>query len=130
MKRAEDYQRGLDDTWECIRELYKLLFDNKLKDVFGEDIDFYRVVATKTPFECINKVKEYKKKHEAINVGDEVYIDDKGRKAVVTRVCDNDLYNILFYNGDTNCVDRDFIAKSGKYYPGIEMILKQMRSEI
>lgn len=74
--------------------------------------------------------KECEKKQDAeIKVGDEVVIDDKGRKAVVSRVFDNGLYNIVFYNGDTNCVDRRFIAKTGRHFDAISEILAELRGE-
>lgn len=122
------YVKGLNDAWECARKIDE---DRDIENyVFGEDLEhgFSHIKAS----EAIYKIQKYEveKRCSEIHVGDEVYFDDKGRKAVVTRVIEEvDLYNILFYNGDTNCVRRMFLAKTGNHYDGIESILDQMRAK-
>lgn len=130
------YERGLDDAWECARKISQEepfgLTTGELEQIFNTR-SIGTVIEKNTASEAISKIKEYEEKQkqtdDEIKVGDEVYIDDKGRKAVVSRVLDNGLYNIVFYNGDTNCVDRCFIAKSGRHFPCIEEVLNQMQEE-
>lgn len=123
-ERQDGYNRGLEDLSHAMKVYFPLNSEERLKH-FGTNIQTERY-AIENPKDLIAMAKAYEEKKEAeIKVGDEVVIDDKGRKAVVSRVLDNGLYNIVFYNGDTNCVDRPFIAKTGKHYD-IESILKEL----
>lgn len=130
----EGYKQGLLEAWECAKKILNM-DEPTIDDVFGEKVMLYKQIFEKySASEVIYKIKKYEAEKEKrcseIQVGDEVYFDDKGRKAVVTRVMDdNDLYNILFYNGDTNCVGRKFLAKTGRHYNGIENILYEMKGE-
>ena len=125
--QVKEYKKGLIDAWECIRELDMLLFDNKLKDVFGEDIDFYTVVTTKTPFECINKLKEYKEK-TSIKVGDGVCFDNGEIGVVVKREDKERNATVLMSDGEIAYTSEHFLKdkKTGRHYE-IDKILNQMQ---
>lgn len=117
-----EYNRGVEDLAKAI-EWYCPLNRSEREKYYGKD-EAILVVAEDEPHELVKAWKAYKEKKQAeeIKVGDEVFMDD--RKAVVSRVL-NGLYNIVYYNGDTNCVDRSFIAKTGKHYD-IENMLKEL----
>lgn len=129
------YQQGLEDAWEFIQKLLKDECDggytvSLLQNALGY-CNIRNIVLNYGINEAIAKIKEYEEKQKQateIKVGDEVVMDDKGRKAVVSRVLD-DAYNIVFYNGDTNCVDRCFIAKTGRHFDAIAEVLAEMRGE-
>ena len=77
---GEAYQRGLDDAWECARELY---LNGVCKDLFGEY--FHTFIKNHTATEAIAKLKAYEEKqNDKIEVGDEV--DDDGRPDTVVVV--------------------------------------------
>lgn len=60
------YQRGLNDAWECARELY---LNCVCKDMFGEYFNTF--IKNHTAQEAIEKLKAYKQ-DDKIEVGDEV----------------------------------------------------------
>lgn len=138
------YETGLEDGYKGYRYLNQWFADTCFYDdednLFPEykrrqaDTCCLEDIITDVGFsEVLKRVKAYEEKKkaekESIKVGDEVVIDDKGRKAIVTRVLDNDLYNIVFYNGDTNCVDRPFIGKTGRHFDEVEQLLDKLRGE-
>lgn len=135
VEKQQAYNKGVEDFEELL--MYEDDYEQFFEDTYGSKdpaYDLYDLVAkygAKKVVNDFNKWQEEKKKaeEESIKVGDEVVIDDKGRKAIVTRVLDNDLYNIVFYNGDTNCVDRPFIAKTGRHFDEVERLLNKMRGE-
>ena len=81
--RQAEYQRGLDDAWECARELY---LNGVCKDLFGEY--FHTFIKNHTAQEAIAKLKAYEEKqNDKIEVGDEVaFHHDDGRPDTVVVV--------------------------------------------
>ena len=133
------YVKGLNDAWECARELMLSTEDSgidneKIEEIFG--YSYYYVLKDYSASEAIAKIKEYEekqKKADEIHVGDEVYNldlenvrvvtaiynDDKGHKQAV-QICKNGKY----------AVDRvDTLRKTGKHYYGIEHVLYEMKGE-
>ena len=126
-QKNEAYQRGLDDAWECARELY---LNGACKDLFGEYFNTF--IKNHTAQEAIEKLKAYKEKQtdDEIKVGDEVnWIGDC---FIVTRIfqphnmkeqCDGIDDDGCVYHG----VLMDDLEKTGKRYD-IASILKEMQS--
>jgi hypothetical protein len=56
---ANDYQRGLNDAWECIRKLEDIP-NQAVMDVFHFG-SIYKIVRNYTVSEVIAKIKEYEK---------------------------------------------------------------------
>ena len=136
-----DYKAGLEDgrmeAWELVKRIESVpdkggLTNAQIEEVFGRYWTSYSLYNEFSADEALDLYRQWedRQKHDAeIKVGDEVVIDDKGRKAVVSRVLDNGLYNIVFFNGDTNCVDRCFIAKTGRHFDAIAEVLAELGGE-
>ena len=82
-----EYQKGLNDAWECARKLSWTEkyggYGERRDEIFGRT-DFFDIFDC-TPNEAIEKLKAYEKKQDdEINVGDEV--DWSGDKFIVTRI--------------------------------------------
>ena len=123
------YQRGLDDAWECARELY---LNGACKDLFGEYFNTF--IKNYTAQEAIAKLKAYEEKQKAddkIEVGDEV--NWLGDCFIVTRIfqprngkeqCDG--------IDDDGCVYHDVLIKdlekTGRHFD-IQKILEEMRND-
>ena len=123
------YQRGLDDAWECARELY---LNGACKDLFGEYFNTF--IKNHTAQEAIAKLKAYEEKQKAdnkIEVGDEV--NWLGDCFIVTRIfqprngkeqCDG--------IDDDGCVYHDVLIKdlekTGRHFD-IQKILEEMRND-
>lgn len=127
------YNKGVEDFEELF--MYEDDYEQFFEDTYGSKNPAYNLFDLVAKYGAKKVVNDFKKwqeekkkaEEESIKVGDEVVIDDKGRKAIVTRVLDNDLYNIVFYNGDTNCVDRLFIGKTGRHFDEVEQLLDKMK---
>lgn len=110
-----EYERGLNDAWECVGKMQRLLFSDIFSDVFG-NTDFYTVVTKMTVSEAMTKLKEY----EEIHIGDEIISD--GKKYIVI--------NISKYGGNVVIVDEtdalvtpaESVKKTGRRYPVVEML--------
>jgi hypothetical protein len=114
-KVKEAYNNGLNDAWECVGKMQRLLYSDIFSDVFG-NTDFYTVVTKMTASEAMTKLKEY----EEIHIGDEIISD--GKKYIVI--------NISKYGGNVVIVDEtdalvtpaESVKKTGRRYPVVEML--------
>lgn len=133
----EGYQDGLNDCWECARKL--MLRSNlsyaDIYKIFGNGSEHF-VLRTFSPSEAITRIKKYEeaqKKAEAeIKVGDEVIVPN-GKRCVVTGFNGGDNKWILCIdeNGDCgpNYHEKTDLKKTGRHFPQIEEVLKQMKGE-
>ena len=114
-KVKEAYNNGLNDAWECVGKMERLLYSDIFSDVFG-NTDFYTVVTKMTASEAMTKLKEY----EEIHIGDEIIF--KGKKYIVI--------NIPKYGGDVVIVNEtdalatraENVEKTGRKYPVAEIL--------
>ena len=117
------YQRGLDDAWECARELY---LNGACKDLFGEYFNTF--IKNHTAQEAIAKLKAYEEKQKAddkIEVGDEV--DAYGNKGVVTYMYEKeDVYCVMMRDGSASIRKNGDIVKTGRHFD-IASILEAMK---
>ena len=108
------YQRGLDDAWECARELY---LNGACKDLFGEYFNTF--IKNYTAQEAIAKLKAYEEKQKAddeIKVGDEV-IYNGTTKCIVVRPEDDERYaSLIDGNGTHHCADHCECKKTGRHF--------------
>ena len=118
------YQRGLDDAWECARELY---LNGACKDLFGEYFNTF--IKNHTAQEAIAKLKAYEEKQKAddeIKVGDEV-IYNGTTKCIVVRPEDDERYaSLIDGNGTHHCADHCECKKTGRHFD-IASILEAMK---
>lgn len=75
-KDVREYDRGLEDAWELVKKIRGFYRCRSLEDeelyIFG--CHFEDVFSKYTVQEALEKVKEYEKKQEEIEVGDVVEI--------------------------------------------------------
>lgn len=125
---CNEYQRGLDDAWECARELY---LNGACKDLFGEYFNTF--IKNHTAQEAVEKLKAYEEKQKAddeIKVGDEVETKD-GKRFVVTTFgsgIDCDIAVGVCADGLGLGVDLKELRKTGRHFD-IASILEDMRND-
>lgn len=121
--RKKTYEDGLNEAWEAAR---KVLCDSgynlvKLEDIFdSHTID--GIFNTYTASEVIERLEKY----ERFKVGDEV-VDKNGweKKGVITKL--NEKYiSIVEDNGSVSRWKEENFKKTGRHFPQIEEVLKQM----
>ena len=118
------YQKGLNDAWECARELY---LNCACKDLFGEYFNTF--LKNHTAQEAIEKLKACKQ-DDKIEVGDEVnWIGDC---FIVTRIFQpRNMKEQCDGIDDDGCVYSyvlmDDLKKTGRHFD-IASILKEMQS--
>ena len=136
MKTYEDglnektYEDGLNEAWEAARKIgcadgYKR---EELDDIFGNCSVTY-IFGSFTASEAIKQVKEYEEKQEEIKVGDEV-TDYDGWDGVVTWIDPDGEYLIIIQKDGTALRwKKDIFKKTGRHFPQIEEVLKQMKKD-
>ena len=118
----EAYQRGLDDAWECARELY---LNGACKDLFGEYFNTF--IKNHTAQEAIEKLKAYKQ-DDKIEAGDEVIYNGM-IKCIVVRPETNERYaSLIDSNGNHYSTDHRECKKTGRHFDNIPKILAEMRT--
>lgn len=116
------YEDGLNEAWELARRLENELTPDKRVELFGYWSP-YEVVNALTPQEVIEKLE----KHDRIEVGDEV-TDDKEWEGVVTWISPLGEYLVIILKDGTALHwDKKDFKKTGRRFPQIEELLKQMR---
>ncbi len=116
-----EYERGLNDAWECVGKMERLLFSDVFSNVFG-NTDFYTAVTKMSASEAMTKIKEY----EEIHVGDEVIFEDK-KYIVINKTKYEDSAVIV---NDTNVLVTSIenVKKTGRNYP-VNKILEGLKNE-
>ena len=130
--RQAEYQRGLDDAWECAKKLFSTMSDIEIEKVFPVEwkSGFSGLMQMKPQY-AMAKIKAYEEKQKAddeIKVGDEVepfYTDITG---VVTLI-DGDTIYILWRDGSsTSAMKLKEVTKTGRHFD-IASILEEMNDE-
>jgi preprotein translocase subunit YajC len=124
--RNKTYEDGLNEAWKAAR---KVLCDSgcnlvKLEDIFdSHTID--GIFNTYTASEVIERLEKY----ERFNVGDEV-VDKNGWgiKGVITKISEWSI-SIVENEGSVSRLKKDEFNKTGRHFPQIEEMLKQMQED-
>ena len=124
------YQKGLDDAWECARELY---LNGACKDWFGEYFNAF--IKNHTAQEAIEKLKAHKQ-DDKIEVGDivERYLDNKlDSTGIYLGDADEkgDYWNCLFWTGASYITlgyPKYQFKKTGRHFD-IASILEEMKHD-
>ncbi len=121
---AQTYEDGLKDAWEVVRRLEYELTSGERVELFGY-YSPYDIIDALTPQEVIEKLE----KHDRIEVGDEV-IDDAGDKGIVTRVSpDREYLTVILGDGIAIRWENKEFKKTGRHFPQIAEVLRQMQEE-
>lgn len=140
-----NYQKGLDDAWEAARKVFGYCHAD-INDVFyagDAHVDLSAnemaraALNTLSPSEAISKIREYEEKQKAeqeIKVGDEVAIKPNDIRGVVIECHVPDVYPevdkyAVFTRSSVEYVIRGWITKTGRRFPQIGEVLKEMGEE-
>lgn len=136
MKTYKTYEDGLNEAWELAREVISSPnSENKSftwvrENVIGSDVALFDIIRNYSASEIIEEIKKYE---EEIKVGDEV-VNKYGWKRVVTNTHMNGEVTLMDSNGDfyvyckAEVSDLD-LKKTGRHFPQIEDVLKQMQKD-
>ena len=136
-KEEEGYNRGVNDLWESVCKFMDADIVSD-KEIWG--CTNWEKFAQLSPFEVIERLKEYNQKHYdlpesmrgEINIGDEVKITEEYgifRAIVIQRDNTKYPYTIMYDNGDTQHVVEGSLEKTGRHFDAFENLLKQMRDD-
>lgn len=127
-----EYERGLNDAWECARKLILNkacggLELDEIKKIFRNYKYPDEVIRTFSASECMAKIKEYEgnQKADEIRVGDEV--DHDGLKCVVVKVWQDCICTISQVGTTPSYTDKSVLKKTGRHFDAIEELINQMR---
>lgn len=133
---GKTYEDGLNEAWELTRKLIISDYDGAYSAKDMRDIwkhgGFLSILKDFTAQQALEKLREYeKKKNVEIHVGDEIYSELTDCKAVVQRIDAWNRYQCFTDEGAQFVIDtetfNDYWVKTGKNYPQITEILKQMK---
>ncbi len=127
-EKNKTYEDGLKEAWELARDIIALPnSENKSLigvryNAFGNDA-LYDIIRNYSASEVIEKIKEY----EEFKVGDEVVDKNEwGIRGVVTETSERCI-SIVENDGSVSRWKKDEFNKTGRHYPQIEEMLKQMK---
>lgn len=116
VERDSEYQRGLDDAWECAKKLFSTMSDTEIEKVFPTEWEngFYGLMQMKPQY-AIEKLKSYE--DDKIRRGDIVNVKGNcgdGLLGVVTKVREDNCY-IMWGDGSGGAWCKDSVVKTGKH---------------
>lgn len=124
--KMESYQKGLNDAWETVKELFGFTFDEKA--TIFKTTSVRDIVRKYSASETIEKMEAYEQgQEEQIQVGDEV--NAPFGKAIVVNV-DPVAEEIWFLYADGHGgfdFFKDAPTKTGRHFPEIAEALRKMR---
>ena len=109
------YKSGINDAWECVGKMERLLYSDVFSNVFG-NTDFYTVVTKMSASEAMTKIKEY----EEIHVGDEIIFEDK--KYIVINIPEYGDNVVIVNETDALVTLTENVKKTGRKYSIAEML--------
>lgn len=136
------YEQGLTDAWELAKKVVlpvrphsRTFTAQDLNNIFGID-GYENVLSQCSASEAIAKFQKYEEEQKnadvELKVGDEIEIRAESSipKMVVTQI-DNQYISTVDAKGDTRCICKNTttFVKTGRHFPQIEEMLKQMKGE-
>lgn len=127
-----DYAKGLEDAWECARSVVDCKVPYDFWEL-GSGQSMLAVLRHYSAKGAIEKIREYEeeqqKKAAEIKIGDEV-TDNDGWKGVVTWISpDGEYLLIIQKDGTALHWKKESFKKTGRHFPQIAEVLKQMQEE-
>lgn len=119
-----------EEAWEIAKQI---LFDEgisttELEEIFGTR-NHYAVIRDYTPQEAKEKIDDWKKSKEEVEVGDVLKKKSNGDKCIVIKFNENRTFFVMFEDGSAGIYDEKRIQtdfkKTGKHID-IEAVLKQL----
>lgn len=123
------YEDGLNEAWEAARKISCTTEKGGYTWTVLEQIFNTRslsdIIDTYTASEAIDAIENYKE----IKVGDEIerINGNHDRKYIVTKIIESDYINIMFDDGGVGYANPIHYRKTGRHFPQIEEVLKQMQ---
>lgn len=118
-----------NEAWECARKLFDSNFYER--EVIFDSDNFHKVLFELSASEAMAKIKAYEEKQtdDEIKVGDEVIYNGNphnGEVGLVIGLCEK--WVEVRFKSRWNCVGvyRDTVTKTGRSFPQIAEVLKQM----
>lgn len=129
MKAYKTYEDGLNEAWELAREVISSpnnenkSFTWVRKNVIGSNVALFDIIRNYSASEIIEEIKKY----EEIKVGDEVELQS-GLGVILES--DEDSTTVMKPNGGVFITyNKTVLKKTGRNFPQIEEVLKQMQME-
>lgn len=127
-----EYQRGLEDAWECARRLLFTVEDggmstSELCEIFHR-YGSYSILKDYSVQEVMKRIEEYEKQKDAIKIGDEVKFNHDDIKATVMDQSDKE--GMWWLYTENGCIEEwqdAYFRKTGRTFPQIEEVLKAMQ---
>lgn len=127
-----EYQRGLEDAWECSRRLLFNVEDggmstSELCEIFHR-YGSYSILKDYSVQEVMKRIEEYEKQKDAIKIGDEVKFNHDDIKATVMDQSDKE--GMWWLYTENGCIEEwqdAYFRKTGRTFPQIEEVLKAMQ---
>lgn len=128
----KSYEDGLKEAWELAGRIDKEFTEGELVKIFGYCAP-YEIIDALNPKEAVQKINEYDNRN--IEVGDEVefnkFENSEGKYGVLIQVktenspCRDVI--ALTDKGEVRIWNRTDFIKTGRNFPEIEEVLKQMK---
>lgn len=131
----KDYEEGLNEAWELARKIvlhnYNETYSaDEVLDIWGDN-SYSVILKEYTGKEALERLREYeKKKKEKIHVGDEI-IHKNTNEVMVVVYSGNELIETVDSKGvcySYDIEDKIELSRTGRNFPQIEEVLKQMRN--
>ena len=116
-ERDSEYQRGLDDAWECAKKLFSTMAESDIEKAFPIEWNSggFKALMNLQPHEAIERLKSYEdykiKRGDIVNVKGSCDDDLLG---VVTKVWEDNCY-IMWGDGSGGAWCKDSVVKTGKH---------------
>lgn len=128
----ESYWKGACAAWDLAQKILKPVEDDgytstELYEIFGINERASVLVTSLSAKDALTKVEEYEKKRK-LKVGDEV-TDIEGRRAVVFKMYEGNFALVIYADGDVDSFDCRDLKKTGRYFDGVEQLIKKMSEE-
>lgn len=116
-ERDSEYQRGLDDAWECAKKLFSTMADSDIEKVFPIEWNSggFKALMNLQPQEAIERLKSYE--DDKIKRGDIVNVQgccNDDLLGVVTKVWEDNCY-IVWGDGSGGAWSKGSVVKTGKH---------------
>ena len=117
LREKLEYQRGLNDAWECAKKLFSIMSETEIEKAFPIEWNSggFKALMNLQPQEAIERLKSYEddkiKRGDIVNVKGSCNDDLLG---VVTKVWEDNCY-IMWGDGSGGAWCKESVVKTGKH---------------